>query len=128
MKKRTLKFRAWNREQMVSPDYLDRAGHAHWKEDSIPNHSGVHNHPLMQFTGMVDDNQKEVFEGDIVQYEHEDGAVIAQVIFQTCDDESMWISGFAFEFVRQKFEDDEDEKHTPFEVIGNIYENPELLN
>jgi hypothetical protein len=31
-----LKFRVWNGEQYVSPDYITREGFACWKEDSIP--------------------------------------------------------------------------------------------
>lgn len=59
---RTIKFRAWNGEQMVSPDYIDRKGIAHWKENSIPTSS----EKVMQFTGLLDKNGKEIYEGDII--------------------------------------------------------------
>lgn len=58
------KFRVWNGEQMVSPDYIARDGYAHWKEDSIPNSSNK----LMQCTGIKDMEGNLVYEGDILEY------------------------------------------------------------
>ena len=64
-----------------------------------------------QFTGLTDKNGKEAFEGDIT----DEGVII-------------WHNEYLGFFVK-----DEQGKHTPlyaipfFEVIGNIYENPELL-
>jgi uncharacterized phage protein (TIGR01671 family) len=55
----------------------------------------------MQFTGLLDKNGKEVFEGDILKSEYGN-------IFEIKDMHLMW-----------------NEKEV--EVIGNIYENPELL-
>ena len=127
MSEREIKFRAWDGEQMVSPDYIDRKGRGHWTSNSVPVCTGV-NSPdvLMQFTGLVDEERNEVFEGDIVQYDHEDGGVIAKVVFKESDDETMWLSGFAFEYVRSvEYENGEP---IGFEVIGNIYEHPELLS
>ncbi len=57
------KFRVWNGEQMVSPDYITRDGCAHWKEDSIPNSSNK----LMQCTGIKDMEGNLVYEGDVIQ-------------------------------------------------------------
>lgn len=67
--------------------------------------------PLMQYTGLKDKNGKEIYEGDIVQ--------LAQFIIEV-----KWVN----EFSRFTNKDD----YTGFfpkniEVIGNIYENPELL-
>lgn len=59
---REIKFRAWNGEQMVSPDYISRDGYGHWRENSIPESSNI----LMQYTGLLDRNSKEIYEGDIV--------------------------------------------------------------
>lgn len=57
---RILKFRVWNGEQMVCPDYIDRNGRAWWKENSIPTSSDK----VMQFTGLHDKNGREIWEGD----------------------------------------------------------------
>ena len=75
---------------------------------------------LMQSTGLVDKNGKEIFEGDIVKmskdvyseptyYEvvrHYGGAYRLESKQHGCE---LWL------------------RHTDCEVVGNIYENPELL-
>lgn len=57
-----IKFRVWNGEEMISPDYIKRDGSAWWSENSIPETSDK----VMQFTGLLDKNGKEIYEGDIV--------------------------------------------------------------
>ena len=66
----------------------------------------------MQFTGLTDKNGKEIYEGDIVRYR--DG------IYKV----DWFENGFyLFRDVRAKF----DIWWVDTEVVGNIYENPELL-
>ena len=61
---REIKFRVWNGECMISPDYIDREGVAHWHENSIPESSKE----LMQYTGLKDKKGNEIFEGDIIKH------------------------------------------------------------
>lgn len=78
----------------------------------------VNNPILMQFTGLKDKNGKEIYEGDIFQDE-EDGSCE----FVEWDNEfggwstQAWYSVGEFAQAAERLE-----------VIGNIYENPELLN
>lgn len=82
---------------------------------------------FMEWVGAYDDDGKPVFEGDIVQYDHEDGIVIAQVIHKQNNDESMWLSGLAFQLIRVVEYDDVEAEGVKYLVLGNIYENPELI-
>jgi len=65
-----------------------------------------------QFTGLKDKNGKEIYEGDIVEFEDESG---------TTEDEIVFGNG---SFIAKN----NPSWHVIFsEVIGNIYENPKLL-
>ena len=66
----------------------------------------------MQFTGLHDKNGKEIYEGDIIAFRNEKGEI-------TLKGEIYWESRNA------KFSDFSPKNQV--EVIGNIYENPELL-
>jgi uncharacterized phage protein (TIGR01671 family) len=75
---------------------------------------------IMQYTGLKDKNGKEIYESDIITHSRDGG--LAEIIWnedQACFD-ICW--------------DDEHDTlptemyyHERWEVIGNIYENPELL-
>lgn len=80
---------------------------------------------LMQSTGLVDKNGKEIFEGDILACKTDDEVINLNIFW---DEEHA-----LFMFESKKYNEQEPlaelvENNTyPFEIIGNIYENPELL-
>ena len=80
---------------------------------------------LMQSTGLVDKNGKEIFEGDILAFETNDEVINVNVFW---DEEHA-----LFMFESKKYNEQEPlvelvENNTyPFEIIGNIFEKPELL-
>jgi len=72
---------------------------------------------LMQFTGLKDKNGKEIYEGDIVKYQFT-REIICEIKWDEWEEEMSTGIGFQLPWFYEKDE---------IEVIGNIYENPELL-
>ena len=147
--KREIKFRAWNLETKTmhyaskephtddegylwrSVLLLDCDGWSIWKVPENVWYRGVkedkrellvnyENGILMQYTGLKDKNGREIYEGDIVKI---DGSKKLRRVFW--DDAGFYIDG----------EDEntkEDLMYSVFykviTIIGNIFQNPELLN
>lgn len=82
---------------------------------------------LMQSTGLFDKNGKEIFEGDIIRYNIDvvDIKRHPTLGFYTVLDgrEGFFGDGMSID----DFEEDAKEFSKTAEIIGNIYENPELL-
>lgn len=68
---------------------------------------------LMQFTGLKDKNGKEIYEGDLVAHNASAKPIDVEFIDGTFEPFSKSDFGWT---------------STLCEIIGNIYENPELLN
>lgn len=102
---RPIKFRAWDRDNKVM----------------LENTFGIEGLSLenreccnaMQFTGLLDKNGKEIYEGDLIK--HLDTGNVSEVCFEP---QGWWaIDNGASLFMYNK----------SCEVVGNIYENPDLL-
>jgi uncharacterized phage protein (TIGR01671 family) len=80
---------------------------------------------LMQYTGLKDKNGKEIFEGDIVKCAFATGKEPCKVIEEKgC----FWVSQKGMKYLQTEAHDNLYWHNSECEVIGNIYENPELLN
>lgn len=131
------KYRAWVKEgnRMILPKYLysiDLLEEQVTERTKCNYTFSLHLIPLdkvelMQSTGLKDKNGKEIFEGDIIAIELDDTETpINARVFQNSK-----IGVLMFHV----FEDDEDvpmvelleDNSVAFEIIGNVYENPELL-
>lgn len=84
---------------------------------------------LMQFTGLHDRNGKEIYEGDILQNTKHSNQLV-EVYWQGCTtNNAHWIKwgGWAFRKVQNDGNFTFAVYDNEIEVIGNIYENPDLL-
>jgi hypothetical protein len=121
---REIKFRVWNTKDKkfftqedypkhridLALEYWETTKHVEWPQ---------------QFTGLFDKNGKEIYEGDIMSLT-QDGKPTAVIVYK--------FNGFAFKWIAKIFKTVRRKDIEPlfrnislFEVIGNIYENPELL-
>lgn len=143
-----LKFRAWVDNEMVylpfaALQYFDFEGsyalsfvvdgyHGFWAHECYEKISKERctNAPIMRFSGLIDKNGKDVYEGDIIKFMRVDYYIGGS---------GEWLKGelsinkygipsigqyqFGHTYYFGQIEDND-----TIEVIGNIYENPELLN
>ena len=104
---REVKFRAWDKidKKMVVVEKIT-FHHLHGTPQTINDYSATR-FELMQYTGLKDENAKETYEGDIYRMDDEIG------VFESIQD------FYYSELSRYRVEG--------AEIIGNIYENAELL-
>ena len=125
---RTIKFRAWNKELKYM---LVEA--VEFREDRVKNTTLGGNWEWMQFTGLTDKNGKEIYEGDIVYAELNRFKYIVKLgryFIYNVDGDQDWQNGFYIESkMHSKFDPYEGigESDKFLVVIGNIYENSDLL-
>ncbi len=127
---RPIKFRAWDGEKFIeeySPDdFVIGLDGGFWELENDGTWNKMHgnrskNIVLMQFTGLLDKNGKEIYEGDVVKC----GRSTAVVEWdEYIDQDFYWGNASGFKF---NFDSDEMDGQRSYEVIGNIYENPELI-
>jgi len=132
---RKTKYRIWAGKRMVYDDcymMIDSSDGQVWENrpegrDNLVDRS---DYISLQYTGLKDKNGKEIYEGDIVKYHYFQEAEWSD--YKDCD----IIKNGEIIFKEGAYHIYEDEDYQPFltnccidwiEVIGNIYEKPELL-
>lgn len=122
IKMREIKFRGWDSELKTMVYLNELTGYIGYNCNAVKAINTILNEDdygfeYMQYTGLKDWNGKEIYEGDILSDEAYQN-VKGEVYFE--DGSFMVDLGNN----RPLFEDMQDYK---LEVIGNIYENPELI-
>lgn len=107
---REIKFRVWIKKPgrmvryvTVSPFFISDGDRLKWSYDEVQ---------VMQYTGLRDKNEKEIYEGDIVdcsRYENDERYLVVIKDIRSFPDA---LFGSALNFR---------------EIIGNVYEHPHLL-
>ena len=126
---REIKFRAihkltkkkWTNEELV---FHNGAWYEDWRafEDGTP--LNMTQCAVMQYTGLKDKYGVEIYEGDIVlNLEHNQETKGVVVFVRGGFRVALNIKGFKFNLPFNSFEENE----YSLQVLGNIYENPELL-
>ena len=129
---REIKFRAWDKKDkiMYKENALSLVIHFNGELNSFDGETGeivgteyTRKMELMQYTGLKDKNGIKIYEGDIVN-----------CIEYECCGYIGWNDSEAGFYLNVLMEDGRYEEEQLYdyvdelEVIGNIYENPELLN
>lgn len=146
---REIKFRAWDKE--TSRMIIDEQGFIPLKitnkgvlrlcpyyEEPLYDIIPCDRFELMQFTGLYDKNCKEIYESDIVIINGQQYLIkfeIGSFMLVRCSGETDMYDQFkdcwnddVYPISQYYWNDDsEDDVIHSLEVIGNIYENPELL-
>lgn len=126
MESRIIKFRAWNGQKMIIPAAINEYG---WYETDRDFEDGRYSTSkfdgVMQFTGLKDGNEKEIYESDIVRFHanysskpcgYMDGIVVFENLQWMLKNKNGLYS----------IHEETDEFFYKSEVIGNLYQNPEL--
>jgi uncharacterized phage protein (TIGR01671 family) len=122
---REIKFRAWDKKAKImlynpAVKYYDGSYE-------------IHDFPLMQYTGLKDKNGKEIYEGDIIKIQGKIDPSHYEKEFLT--EQVEWVDGMGcwnitthmlYNALGQTLEN-KYAMRSELTVIGNIYENPELL-
>lgn len=110
---RELKFRAWCDSEFledVAPydnnEIVEQYDCSEWFTKKVD--------CIEQYTGLKDTNGKEIYEGDIMEYD----ACLYRVFWDKC--------GFTFEHIGEHGWTSQD-VFSEGKVVGNIHENPELI-
>ena len=128
MEQREIKFRCWNGNRMEYGYEPLRLLHNVANGSTL---TKLYRYTIMQFTGLLDKNGKEIYDSDILYYED-------SIITSTengSEHEPLWTVG-AMEwndrrmgwYLANRYSVDMEElDFGTCEVVGNIFENPELL-
>ena len=132
MKNRKLKFRVWDKKHkcLISSDVTGQIGYLNYYIDmggkitreilgedcgSIDRTTteSQENYIIQQFTGKIDKNGKEIYEGDILQHYGRNASTQLFTRLVLWDKQSACFINLI--------------EATPIEIIGNIFETPDLV-
>lgn len=132
---RTIKFRAWHPDEGNMYYFNCFKEITDWQADDFYRADNTDDAcvDFMQFTGLHDKNGKEIYEGDIIEFSYD--MFIGNFDTFVAKGKIVFEEGAFYVEVFENERTTEDEAYLLYsinldtiEVIGNIYENKELLN
>lgn len=145
---REIKFRVWDKADKVMCDvtylkfsnvqymnvgYRKNTGGKIIDENALLDESMSGTCILMQYTGMKDKNSKEIYEGDIVQRNIFGNNVVGEIVWMDIGGTGFYLkvregSRISFYPIGRGQLDDDDGEWCNDIILGNIHDNPELLD
>lgn len=127
------KFRAWIKSEKCFADYIESIRYYSseidlcWGGICESDTFNLDDVELILSTGLKDKNGKEIFEGDIVQYQNSKvPSADSKGVIRYFDNWAMFGIDIEHNEPRALFFNGLAD-HISLEVVGNIYENPELI-
>jgi uncharacterized phage protein (TIGR01671 family) len=123
---RTYEFRAWDFDKKLYLEDFFISPSGRLVDDDFYGPIVFYNTEeivLMQFTGLLDKNGVKIFEGDVVETNSIDG--ILKWVYKFSD--SCCVIGFSPESINHQFSSIHNSVRKEGVVIGNIFQNPELI-
>ncbi len=110
---REIKFRAWDKKNRKWENFAHiTLDGQYWQPVKTVDYEDI---ILMQYTGLKDKNGKEIYEGDIYKLKDDRTFTVLESLQQFFESKELGENEFGDDF-------------STLEILGNIYENPDLLN
>jgi uncharacterized phage protein (TIGR01671 family) len=120
-------FRVWDGKQMY---YSGNIRNTYFICEMIPINQ-ICEHETMLWVGKIDINLKKIYEGDIIKFKDPtwSGIIYGQVVFNhdDCQFEVRNLKRWTYHDKSFSYQDHEFCRIYEIEVIGNVYENPNML-